>query len=359
MFRRQEAGSGATLPRLNRRAKSGEKARMMRHGKMRADLILVGVILLSLWPQMGRADQGNSRQTMDDAWWTGPLLATAAATLPPGHFLFEPYFFDSIPFARFDSHGVARAVPRENNFGSFSYFLYGVADRFTVGIIPRFGYQQIDGGKSSSTLQLGDWSLQGQYQFTQFEEGHLLPTMSLNVMETFPIGKFDQLERGSDGFGAGAYTTTLSLYSQTYFWMPSGRILRTRLNVSYADSSRVAVTNMSVYGTDTGFLGHASPGSSLYGDLALEYSITRNWVAAIDFWAEHDDPTHVTGFNSRNGQVTPLVGNSSTGRLLYVAPALEYNWNGNLGVIAGARVFAWGRNQTALVTPVIAINYVH
>lgn len=326
---------------------------------MLAGLIFVGVILLSLWPQVGRADEGNSRQTMDDAWWTGPLLAAAAPTLPPGHFLFEPYFFDSIPFARFDSHGVAHAVPQENSFGSFSYLLYGVADRFTMGIIPRFGYRQTDSGKSSSTLQLGDWSLQGQYQFTQFEEGHLLPTISLNVMETFPTGKFDQLERGSDGFGAGAYTTTVSLYSQSYFWMPTGRILRTRLNVSYASSSRVAVTNMSVYGTDIGFLGDASPGSSLYGDLAFEYSITRNWVAAIDFWAEQDNSTHVTGMDSRNGQVTPLASNSGTGRLLYVAPALEYDLNGNLGVIVGARITAWARNETATATPVIAINYVH
>ena len=27
------------------------------------------------------------RQSRDDAWWTGPLLAASAATLPQGHFL--------------------------------------------------------------------------------------------------------------------------------------------------------------------------------------------------------------------------------------------------------------------------------
>jgi hypothetical protein len=30
------------------------------------------------------------RQALDDAWWTGPLLAAGANTLPKGHVLIEP-----------------------------------------------------------------------------------------------------------------------------------------------------------------------------------------------------------------------------------------------------------------------------
>ena len=36
------------------------------------------------------------RQSLDDAWWTGPMLAPSAATLPRGHFLIEPYLYDVI-----------------------------------------------------------------------------------------------------------------------------------------------------------------------------------------------------------------------------------------------------------------------
>ena len=36
----------------------------------------------------------------------------SAGTLPPGHFLFEPYFFDSIPFAQIDAHGVGSMMFR-------------------------------------------------------------------------------------------------------------------------------------------------------------------------------------------------------------------------------------------------------
>ena len=49
------------------------------------------------------------------------------------------------------------------------------------------------------------------------------------VEETFPTGQYDRLgDRPSNGFGAGAYTTMVGVNSQTYFWMPTGRILRMR-----------------------------------------------------------------------------------------------------------------------------------
>ena len=50
------------------------------------------------------------------------------------------------------------------------------------------------------------------------------------------------------------------------------------------------------------------------------------------------------------------VQNSGSDDLLYVAPAIEYNWSASMGVIAGARITAAGRNVGATATPVAAIN---
>ena len=234
--------------------------------------------------------------------------------------------------------------------------MIGLADRFTVGLIPRFGFKDADGGRGSAAINAGDLTLQAQYQLTQFEEDHWLPTISVNLGETLPVGAYDRLDRASNGFGAGAYTTTLSLYSQTYFWMPGGRIMRTRLNLSYALSNSVDLMDRSVYGTMPGFRGHAAPGASAVADLAFEYSIDRNWVAAMDFWLEQDENTRVTGSYPGAPQ---SVNNSGRARVFYVAPAIEYNFSSSFGVILGARIFAAGENQTATVTPVIAFNYVH
>jgi hypothetical protein len=296
------------------------------------------------------AESTASRQPQDEAWWTGPLLAASASTLPQGHFLVEPYLFDVMTYGRLDAEGNRVSTPHENDFGSQSYVLYGVTDRISAGIIPRFGYLKSSQGPSSPGLQAGDLTLQAQYRLTQFQEGSWVPTLSFVVGETVPTGKYDRLDRHpGDGFGAGAYTTILSLYSQEYFWLSTGRILRMRLDLSYSLSSRVGLQGVSVYGTGAGFSGHAQPGDAFTGDVSWEYSVTRNWVLAFDVVYEHDASTTVTGSHSAASGESWSLG---------VAPAIEYNFNSRIGVIAGTRIIPTGRNTSLSVTPVAAINMV-
>ena len=303
-----------------------------------------------------RAEDTASRQSMDDAWWTGPLLAASASSLPRGHFLVEPYLYDIISYAHYDSAGHRVSTPHENDFGSQSYVLYGITDRITAGLIPRFGFKEASQGSSSTAPGVGDLTLQAQYRLTRFQEGSWVPTTSIVFGETLPTGKYDRLdEHPGDGFGAGAYTTTVSLYSQDYIWLGNGRILRTRLDVSYAFSHQVSVEGVSVYGTGTGFAGHASPGDSLTIDSSWEYSMTRNWVLALDFVYEHDANTRVTG--SYPGLPVSQQNSGSSWSVGY-APAIEYNWSPRFGVIVGARYIPTGRNFTATVAPVAAINMV-
>jgi hypothetical protein len=213
------------------------------------------------------------RQSLYDAWWTGPLLAAGAATLPQGRALVEPYVFDVIGTGPSRTHAVR----------SLTYLLYGVTDRLTAGIIP---------------VSDGDLTAQAQYRLSQFREGRWLPTTSVVVQHSFR-------------------TTTVALRSQYYLWMPNGRIMRTRFHVSYADASADVITLNSSW----------------------EYSITRNWVFALDFIYQHD-----AGSDSASAWRAGL------------APAIEYNWSGNVGVIVGARSFVAGRNTNATLTPMVAIN---
>lgn len=305
-----------------------------------------------------------SQQSLDDAWWTGPLLAASPGTLPRGHWLFEPYFFDVMSYGHFDRDGTLHSSGAAHEIGNQSYIEYGLVDGFTLGLIPRLGFHESAAGQDSSGFAVGDITLQGAYGLTQFRPGSWVPTTSLVIGETFPTGKYDRLTGPTDGaLGSGAYATTLSLYSQTYFWMPNGRILRTRLDLSYQISRWASVHDVSVYGTGTGFEGRAHPGPSLFGDLAFEYSATQNWVLATDVWWEHDGNTRVQGTYAPSGGASLMAAafstlDSGSGELLYLAPAVEYNWNARMGVIAGARIAAAGRNTAATATPVAAINMV-
>lgn len=301
---------------------------------------------------------GAPPESPSGAWWTGPLLAPTAATLPRGHFYFEPYFYDILPYAQFDSQGRAQPASYANDFGSLTYINYGLTDRLTVGLIPRFGYNRPSDGPASSGIGVGDLTLQAQYRLTALDPRSSVPIASLNLQETLPAGRYDHLGRASDGFGSGAYTTTVSAYFMSYFWLPNGRILRARFDLSYAVPSGVPVAGRSVYGTPIGFLGHAHPGNSTFGDLAFEYSATRSWVLACDFWLEQDGDTRVAGTVTQpGGRILDFQSATGIGRVLYIAPALEYNWSGRLGVIFGVRVVASGRNETGTVAPVAAISY--
>ena len=302
----------------------------------------------------------SPQEGMDEAWWTGPLLAPNAATLPQGHWLIEPYVYDSMTYGQFDRNGTLHSTDASHDFGSQSYIEYGLFDRFTVGLIPRLGLHESSAGQDSSDFELGDTTLQGAFGLTQFHQGGHVPATALVIQETFPTGKYDQLDGRTDGaLGSGAYSTTVSLYSQMYFWTPNGRILRARLDLSYEASQWASVHGLSVYGTSSGFNGRARPGQSVFGDLAFEYSVTQRWVLAMDFWWEHDGNTQVEGGYAQT--VTPaqpayFVQNSGSDDLLYLAPGIEYNWSPSMGVIAGARVTAAGRNVGATVSPVAAIN---
>jgi hypothetical protein len=299
------------------------------------------------------------RQQLADAWWTGPILAPTANTLPQGHILIEPYVYDGIVQGFYNSSGTRVSAPHANEFGSLTYFNYGLFNKFTVGVIPVFGYNEVSQGLNSSGIEVGDLNVQAQYRFRLFREGSWLPTMSVNVQETLPAGRYDQLgDRPANGLGSGAYTTTVGLYTQTFFWMPNGRILRTRFNVTQAFSHGTNVDDVSVYGTTQGFRGRARPGAALFVDLAAEYSVTRHWVLAGDAVYRHQYNTAVSGYNLSDPATSVLL-NSGPSQYFGLAPAFEYNFTSKVGVIAGARIFPAGKNTTDSFTPVIAVNIVH
>ncbi|MDO1527911.1 transporter [Fulvimonas sp. R45] len=307
--------------------------------------------MLAAWLGMAAAvsaqDAGAPRQALDDAWWTGPMLANSAETLPRGHVLVEPYVYDV-------------ASKGTDAFGSRAYVLYGLTDRLTVGLIPIIGYTRVSNEPDSAGIGLGDQILQAQYRLTRFHEGGWLPTLALQLQETLPTGRHDRLSRASDGMGGGAWATTLGLNAQSYFWMPNGRLLRARLNLTRTFNGHAGVTGASVYGTGPGFRGTARPGDAFYLGASLEYSLTRRWVLALDVFRSHGGATRVDGRTDPPGALPEPVRTRLGGSDAYgYAPAVEYSWTPNLGVLFGLRVVAGGHGTRHSLTPAIAVNLVH
>jgi len=303
---------------------------------------------------------GLFRQSLDDAWWTGPMLAPSANTLPQGHFLLEPYVYDVITDGFYNSSGKRVSVPHGHEFGSLTYMNYGLFSKLTVGLIPTFDYIEPSNSPGSAGIGVGDLTVQAQYRLHLFHEGSWIPTTSIAVQQTLPTGRYDQLgDRPSNGIGAGALTTAPSLYTQTFFWMPTRRILRMRFNVVPAFSRPVNVRDVSVYGTAQGFRGRAKPGASVFVDLSGEYSLTRHWVLALDATYRHQGNTSVAGYNALNSTGLLIQLNSGASDAFGLAPAIEYNWQRSIGVLLGVRLIPIARNTSATITPALAINFVH
>lgn len=279
------------------------------------------------------------RQSLEDAWWTGPIIANSPNALPPGHAYVESYAYDA-------------HVPGADGFGSSTFLLYGVTRRFTLGVIPVFGYNRLSGGQSSARVGAGDFAVHAQYQLTHFDAKNGKPAIALAIEENLPTGRYDKLMRAGDGFGSGAYVTSVGVYAQDAFWLPNGRILRMRLNLTQSVPGTAKLTGISAYGTPAGFRGRARPGAATAFDNAWEYSITRSWVAAVDFYYRHGRSTRVDGIGT-SGAVHATSGPSDT---FAIAPAVEYSWTPNLGVLFGTRFIVPGRNTRSSVTPVIALS---
>lgn len=294
---------------------------------------------LGLGALKAHADEAPVRQSLDDAWWTGPVIANSPNALPPGHVYVETYAYDA-------------HAPGADSYGSSTFLLYGLTKRLTVGVIPVVGYDRLGGGQGSARPGVGDLTLHAQYQLSHFDAPNGRPAVALALEESLPTGRFDKLARAGDGFGGGAYVTTVAAYAQDVFWLPNGRILRTRLNLSHTFAGTAHVAGPSVYGTPAGFNGKARPGATTAFDSAWEYSVTRRWVAAVDLYYRHADRTAVGGTDS-SGFVKLTSGPSNT---FAVAPAVEYSWTSNLGVLVGTRFIVPGRNGRSSVTPIIALS---
>lgn len=317
---------------------------------------IVALTIVSPVAADATAETASTHQSLEEAWWTGPLLAASPATLPQGHILVEPYLFNSVINEQFDNNGARHEIARQRDYGSLTYLLYGLTDSTTIGLIPRFGYNNPSQG---SAVGVGDLTAQVSYKLSGFLDQGWLPATALVMSETFPTGKYDRLSNTNDGIGAGSYTTTLALYGQYYLWLANGRILRTRINLSEAWSKSVGVEDASVYGSLQGFRGRAFPGKSFTFDSAWEYSVTRNWVAALDIvYSDSGSTTLVGQYAPANAVSGGVDSRSRSSNSISLAPAIEYNWTSTLGIIVGAKLVVAGRNTGAAIIPVAAVNLV-
>ena len=278
-------------------------------------------------------------------WMTGPLLAPNAKTIAPGHINFEPYLFYTL-------------YPEQyRNFETTPYLTTGLTSFMDIETsIP----YDISWDKGQHGNDIGDYSLGIGLQVLREVNHSWIPNLRLVIQEIFPTGKFDRLnpkKLGTDQTGLGSYQSLISFNFSKLTPLKDGRYLHTSFALAGVYTSTVKVNGFNVFGGNETTRGKVHPGNSYSIDLAFEYIVTEHWVPVFEALYTNSGPSNFSGSPGFTpGGSFNSVG-SGGGKQTSLAPAIEYNFNANLGIIAGVWFSVTGPHAGQFTANTIAIDW--
>ncbi len=288
-------------------------------------------------------------------WLTGPLLTPSGHVVPTGHWNFEPYLYVTTDFGVYDKNWSPQSIPNFYNILSSSSFQYGLPGPLDISFTPQFQWNHTDG---ASQWEIADMPIGIDVQLWQDNTRAWRPAIKLQLKANLPFGKYQNLnpnKLGTDVSGSGSFLPGIGLVSSRLFHFKGHHFLATRFNVSYTFPTPVHVKNYNAYGGGHHTHGTVFPGQSITALAGFEYTLTQNWVLALDIQYLHTNKNRFKGHAGSSHGVANVVTSPSSEQLSF-APAVEYNWTTNVGAIAGCWFTALGRNSTQFASGVIAIN---
>jgi hypothetical protein len=287
-------------------------------------------------------------------WFTGPIFAPAGRNMPRGHTNFELYGLDVLTNGLYDDEGRIQKIPLFKSLVFSPLLTHGFTDWLDIQLSIPYTFNSTQGVHYN---RITDTSLGAGIPLLE-QKNKVRPDIRFFIQETFPTGKFDHLNPaflGTDATGLGSYRTLLSLNFQYLCEIYNAHYLRTRLFLSTLLSSTIRVQGLNSFGGALNTDGVIDPGSEENIDLAFEYTLTQNWVLVMEGYYSEGQATRFNGILDFVNDGTVTIGN----RHYYeygLAPALEYNFTSDLGVIGGIWFPVQGKNTSRFIGYVLAIN---
>lgn len=291
---------------------------------------------------------------MFNPWYTGPLITPSASMMPPGYGNFQPYIFMVGNYAHYDVERKSVSLPDNlYQFISSNILQFGVTKTMDI-IVVLTAEGQWEAGKSGGgfgdvPITLG-WPIVLQTLY--------VPQIKFSVQETFPTGRYQHLNSNGlalSGIGGGSYQTQFSLtFGKTILWTYC-HPMNLRLFFGYNIPSKVHVEGFNVYGGGFGTRGTVRPGNTFKADLGIEWSVNQPWVLCFDIVYSASNRTTFSGRPGTLRDGTPAAVGGGYSDNLSLAPGFEYNWNENLGIVAGTWFSVYGRNSLAFVQGIFSV----
>jgi len=292
-------------------------------------------------------------------WFTGSLLSGSGVTLPKGKINSEPYLFVTHFTGYYDSRWRSVAENRSVSVTPLLDTVYGLTDNMDMTIQPSLVANFQD--KASDT-RVEDFPLYLGFQILRGDPNTWKPDIRFLLKSIFPTGHYQHLnpsKNGTDSSGLGSYQMGFGLNIQKLFYLQAKKLLRVRWNFNYFILSKVHVEGFNTYGGGYGAKGIVYPGNFFSMNVAFEYTFTQNWIGALDINYARGGSTTFSGYPGLTSQGALSSMYSPRKQRISLAPAIEYAFTQNLGLIFGPWFTIAGKNSARFISYVVALNYVH
>jgi hypothetical protein len=301
-------------------------------------------------------DQYQKSKEMFNPWYTGPLVTPSASMMPPGQANIQPYLFITGAYAMYNKD--RHSVPLLHNAYSLKVnppMQIGITNTMDVVFSPtaeaNWQAGKSGGGFSDLSITIG---------FPITRQTLYVPGMRFTIQETFPTGKYKNLSHNGfnlNSTGLGSYQTTFGYTIGKVIWWTYPYPMNLRMFIGYQIPTTVHVRNFNSFGGGFGTRGKVRPGNTFTTDLGMELSFTQRWVFALDVVYQATNRTKFHGNPGITAAGTPAGVGTGYSDNLSLAPAIEYNWNSNFGVLGGVQFSVYGRNSLNFVTGQFSVLY--
>jgi hypothetical protein len=290
-------------------------------------------------------------------WYTGPLISISSNNQDKGTYNIQPYLYFRDSYGIYTNEWKHHSVAKTHAVETEVFFQRGLTNWLDFTFITRASYKE---KQHKHSFQYGETS--GELGFQLLKEEDLTPKPSIRIIfrETFPTGKYKNLnpnKNNTDSSGNGAYASLFGLIiGKVVYWITDHPI-SWRFNFLYIKSSKVSVSGFNSWGGGYGTKGKITPGDILGGFFAFEFSFTQRWAYAMDIIYLYENKEKFKGNPGVDSNGNPVATAGSNKVQLSLAPALEYNFSSTLGVIGGLFFSVTGKNSQEFITGVISLEY--
>ena len=288
-------------------------------------------------------------------WYSGPLLTPSAHCVPPGKFNVQPYWFYNRINSTFDAN--------EKKVSSISTTQHVVQAVIQAGLVERLDFSLIVGTQvthQNGETKAGYQDMITDLGFQVLSEGHFRPAIRMVAGITLPAGRYRHLNptlNAIDASGGGAYAANVGIVMSKVVWWLTPHPFQYRFSCQYTMPGDARVEGFHAYGGGFGTKGRVDIGKSLNALSSFEYSLTKQWVFALDFAFNYHNKSTFKGTPGVTATGAVAGNTAPSSYALAIAPAIEYNFNDTFGVLLGGQTVVWGRNEDNLSSFIATFTY--